>query len=349
MPPESMPEPRRIPGESDLTAQRIAPTTLARPIRESCDRSHRKAPTPHDPSVVMVVDDTPASVSFLFEVLDQAGYQVMLATGGADALNQLNERTPDLILLDAVMPGMDGFDVCRRLHEAKRTREIPVIFMTGLGDSQDVVRGFSEGAVDYVVKPVNPDELLIRIQSHLMQARRIQRVQDVLAADHEATIAVDNEGQVVWMMGQARHRLKHYHGEWKDNEEVPSLPAPLLAWVIDRLADETGEASPYAIAREGQTLRVRLQANTHIGGAVLYLSEQRDPPCAEGLARRWGLTERESEVLLWVARGKTNPEIGLILGISPRTVNKHLDHIFSKLGVETRTAAALTVLNPHTE
>lgn len=202
-------------------------------------------PSLREREVVLLIDDAPDTVRMIAEALDEAGYTVLVATDGATALKRLERITPDAVLLDACMPGMDGFETCRRLKQAPGMRTVPVIFMTGLAETERLVEGLSAGGIDYLVKPVVPDELVARLQAHLRVAR-----------DMNAAMRARGE-----------------------------------------------DAEPAA--------------------ALL-----RNP-----------LTQREMDVLEWVARGKTNRDVAEILGMSPRTVNKHLEHIYEKLGVETRTAA----------
>ncbi len=196
-------------------------------------------PTPDSEhsDTVLLVDDDPETLRWLGELLEQEGYTVQVARNGTEALSRLAYRVPDAVLLDAVMPGLSGFETCVLIKENPSWAHLPVIFMTGLGETDDIVHGFASGAVDYVVKPVRVEEVLARLGTHVRNAR-----------------------------------------------------------------------------------------------ALRPMSDQRIDSAA--------LTPRETEVLSWVAKGKTNRDIAEILGMSPRTVNKHLEHIFEKLGVETRAAAA---------
>src|SRR3954470_7678104 len=116
---------------------------------------------------ILIVDDTPANVQILAGLLKEKGYQLSVATNGQQALDVLGRVRPDLILLDVMMPIMDGFETCRRLKSADAWREIPVIFLTSKSDTTDIVTGFEIGAVDYVAKPFNAHELLARINTHL--------------------------------------------------------------------------------------------------------------------------------------------------------------------------------------
>ncbi|HWN69538.1 MAG TPA: hybrid sensor histidine kinase/response regulator [Haliangium sp.] len=117
--------------------------------------------------IVLLVDDTPANLGVLFEHLDEHGYRVLVAEDGEEAMDLAERVRPDVILLDVMMPGIDGFETCQRLKAVPETRDIPVIFMTALTDTRDKVRGFRAGAVDYVTKPVQHEEVLARVRTHV--------------------------------------------------------------------------------------------------------------------------------------------------------------------------------------
>lgn len=207
---------------------------------------------PCEPSVVLIVDDLPDNLALLSDALEQVGHMVLVALDGTTALERMNRLKPDIVLLDAMMPGIDGFETCRRIKANAEFEDVPVVFMTALTESEHVVEGFAAGGVDYVTKPIVPEQVLARVASHLRTARSLR---DARLAAHQPPV------------------------------------------------------------RDAGAVR-------------------------EALVRRYQLTAREVEVLEWVACGKTNRDIGEILGLSPRTVNKHLEHVYVKLGVETRTAAA---------
>lgn len=123
---------------------------------------------------ILIVDDTPANLSVLLRCLTDANYRVLVAEDGEEALEQVTLAPPDLILLDVMMPGLDGFETCRRLRATPTTRDIPVIFMTALTDTREKLQGFAAGAVDYITKPVQHEEALARMATHL-KLRRLQR------------------------------------------------------------------------------------------------------------------------------------------------------------------------------
>ncbi len=126
------------------------------------------------PETILIVDDTPANLGVLVETLGAAGYRLMVAEDGEEALAQTARTVPDLVLLDVMMPGIDGFETCRRLKADARTRDIPVLFMTALSETTDKVKAFAAGAVDYITKPIEHEEALARVRTHLT-LRQLQR------------------------------------------------------------------------------------------------------------------------------------------------------------------------------
>ena len=120
---------------------------------------------------ILTIDDTPANLSVLRLALETAGYNVLVAPDGALGLDIATRAVPDLILLDVMMPGLDGFETCRRLKTESATRDIPVLFLSARGEIEDIVQGFAAGGVDYVIKPFQQEEVLARVRTHLEKAR----------------------------------------------------------------------------------------------------------------------------------------------------------------------------------
>jgi formate hydrogenlyase transcriptional activator len=154
-------------------------------------------------SVILVADDTQANLSVLLELLGQSGFEVLIAEDGQSALERAAYARPDLILLDVLMPELDGFATCERLKADPATREIPVIFMTALADTIDKVRGFDAGAVDYVTKPFQPDELLARVRTHLTMRTLQMRLQEseerlsrIFESAMDAIVTIDGSGRI---------------------------------------------------------------------------------------------------------------------------------------------------------
>lgn len=143
-----------------------------------------------DKTTILIVDDNPTDLGVFFEYLEESGFEISVAQSGEGAMRQLAYFQPDLILLDVVMPGMNGFETCRTLKKNKSTRNIPVIFMTALSDSVDKIKGFLAGGADYITKPIHHEEVIVRISAHLT-IRRLQRQireQRELLKEKKATI-----------------------------------------------------------------------------------------------------------------------------------------------------------------
>ena len=131
-----------------------------------------------DESIILVVDDNPANLNVLFDIFGDMKYDVLFASDGESCLRLVEIEWPDLILLDVMMPGIDGFETCRRLKANERTRDIPVMFMTALAETVDKVKGLELGAVDYVTKPIQPEEVLARVKTHLTMRKMFTMLQD---------------------------------------------------------------------------------------------------------------------------------------------------------------------------
>jgi len=299
--------------------------------------------------IVLIVDDVPENLSLLHDALDEAGYTVLVATNGESALKRARQSHPDVILLDAVMPGMDGFEVARRLKADVQTQLIPIVFMTGLTETEHVVAAFAAGGADYVTKPISPQEVLARIAAHMQNARQMKQARTALDAFGQATVVIRaSDGKILWQTGLARVLIKRY---FSLTGEVPPQFAPLrlLDWIREaQQAMQENRDLPWVVSQGAGRLHATLHDPGTLGQEgegqdrewLLVLREENHGAALEVLMAAFRLTPREAEVLYWVAKGKTNRDIGDILEMSPRTVNKHLEHVFGKLGVETRTAAA---------
>ncbi len=292
--------------------------------------------------LILIVDDVPENLSVLHDALDESGFTVLVAINGESALARARQSLPDLILLDAMMPGMDGFEVARRLKADFSTRHIPIIFMTGLTETEHVVAAFAAGGTDYVTKPVRTGEVIARVHSHLASARQMKQARSALDAFGQATLVLHREsGRITWQTPLARRLLGEY---FADEPHADHAPPALHHWLGQALAatraDPPQAPLPLNIARDARRLIFSLHEETAEGEWLVVLREENDAAQIEALLAAFPLTRKEAEVLYWVCKGKTSPDIGDILGSSPRTVNKHLEHIYEKLGVENRTAAA---------
>jgi len=294
--------------------------------------------------VALVVDDSPETLRLLTDALDGAGMTVMVAMDGAAAMRIVDQITPDIVLLDAVMPGMDGFETCRRLKRDAGLSNVPVIFMTGLAETEHIVRGLEAGGVDYVTKPIVIEEMLARIRVHLANARMTRSAQTALDVSGRFLMAVSSQGRIMWATPQAQKLLSDNLPAGAGDELV--LPQPMLQWLEQARKTRTGTKTP-ALASFPNNEALRLQYMGKLGPNefLLRLAKDSGSSLPQEFSKELGLTSREGEVLSWLSKGKTNRDIAQILGLSPRTVDKHLEQIYSKLGVENRTAAAAIANN----
>jgi CheY-like chemotaxis protein/DNA-binding CsgD family transcriptional regulator len=347
-----------------LDAKDMPPNAQQQNLNRTLDRANS--------DVVLIVDDVPDNLSVLHDALDESGYTVLVATSGEAALQRARQALPDIVLLDAMMPGMDGFEVAKRLKANLDTAHIPIVFMTGLTETEYLVAALEAGGVDYVTKPIKPKEVMARMSVHLQGARRARQearqagqARNALDAFGYASITVrllgnssagvEGDGKLLWQTPLARDLLLRYFGT-----SAPVTPEPVLNWLRRHAADAPGfeqsqlEPPRFSIELGPRRLTFRLHQQTGDGQAsaeagsgdwLIVMREISDDAVVEAMTLSFKLTAREAEVLYWVVKGKINRDIGEILGASPATVKKHLERVYVKLGVETRTAAAGMAMN----
>ncbi|WMS41383.1 response regulator transcription factor [Acuticoccus sp. MNP-M23] len=290
-------------------------------------------------NLVLVVDDAPDTLAMLIDTLEEAGLTVLVARDGSTAISLARRVEPDAILLDALMPGLDGFETCRRLKSGPDATSAPVIFMTGLSGTEHIVAGLAAGGVDYITKPVKVDELIARVAVHVSNARVVREARSALDAVGQPLIAVSRTGVVTWTAANAADMAASVLGS--RGRDVVVTDASLIAFVEEVVHTAVSAATPWR-AGNGR-LTMTYIGRTASGDVLLRIApglvadEQR-------LSERFGLTQRESEVLNWIVKGKSNRDIAEILTLNPGTVNKHLEKILAKLGVENRTAAAVSAV-----
>ncbi len=173
---------------------------------------------------LLVIDDTPENVTVLLTVLTQAGFEVLVAQEGEEGIQTAEYAQPDMILLDIMMPFMNGFEVCQQLKQNLKTRNIPVIFMTALTETIDKVKGFNLGAADYITKPLQHEEVLARIKAHLTAHKMQQRL-------HERNLELDAFAHTV------AHDLKNPISAMTSLAEVLLLKAPEGTTVDARMVE----------------------------------------------------------------------------------------------------------------
>lgn len=197
----------------------------------------------------------------------------MVALDGASAMRIVEQITPDIVLLDAVMPGLDGFETCRRLKRDAGLANVPVIFMTGLAETEHIVRGLEAGGVDYVTKPIVIEEMLARIRVHLGNARLTQSARAALDVSGRFLFAVNRQSHILWATPQAQKLLADHHGAQTDDFILPPF---LLQWLEQ--AKSKGSAKSQAVSLpDNPQLRLYLIGETrphHPRGRGAGLAQQ---------------------------------------------------------------------------
>ena len=192
-------------------------------------------------ATILIVDDTPINLGVMVGHLEAQGYRVLVAQDGEEGLQRAELMRPDVILLDVMMPGPDGFEVCRRLKSRSSTREIPVIFMTSLTETRDKVAGFAAGAVDYVTKPLQPDEVMARIDTHLklrVAQTQLQAQNNMLAMYRE-----DLEEQVADRTAALHESNRRLQAEVAERERAEQQARRLNEELETRVAERTAQLS----------------------------------------------------------------------------------------------------------
>jgi CheY-like chemotaxis protein/DNA-binding CsgD family transcriptional regulator len=301
-------------------------------------------------NTVLVVDDVPTNVDVVLSYLTGAGFRVLYAGSGTRALKQLEQRVPDIILLDIKMPGMDGIETCRLIKQRPGWKKIPIIFITGADELSQKLAAFEAGAVDFVTKPILPEEVEARVRTHLrlreLQTELEQKNQTLseeieLRLDAEkqleakldqAFVIASNEGGILFATRQANILL---HAFFPDASGTV-LPEVIFCWLASG-----DQQKPLVIPSSTKgDLQIDHLASSDSRNLALLRLEQRNSSWGPQALRTLGLTPREAEVLYWITEGKTNPEISAILNTTLHTIKKHNNKLFAKLGVETRMAAA---------
>ncbi|NKJ01133.1 DNA-binding response regulator [Novosphingobium sp. SG707] len=286
---------------------------------------------------VLVVDDEPDSLRMLTAALEGAELSVLVATSGQAALDLLGHILPDLILMDAVMPGIDGFETTARIKARPELANVPVIFMTGLTESEHVVEAFEVGGTDYVRKPVNLMELIARVRVHMAQSRAMHASVASLDATGRLMMATDAQGRMLWCTPRAEQAIARLVPDWSREGGLP----PAVSVLVERLLQRGGKPGSAVKGEFGESsLELLVIAHYRENEVLIRLNEISHEQNVAKLRDSLDLTQREAEVLLWVGYGKASNDISDVLDISPRTVQKHLERIYVKLGVEKRSAAA---------
>lgn len=321
-------------------------------------------------SQILLVDDNHDDLNLLAMHLRRANYIVLEADTGENCLTLLSQLKPDLILLDVMMPGMDGYETCRRIKAIPSMAEIPVIFLTSLEQGEDKVQGFQVGGVDYIVKPPQMPELFARVENHLALRRNKAEVTELNAQLEELMqkrlVELHNESlwrrqyeqEVAKLLETVRHQgqqlgtLMQYcigsvDGEAPNlGDALIELPQSYLNLLREHLTLAHNHAGAIRDKTAGLLVTEHLAAATELldmlkeqmQQAVAKQRRKTDGQSPQTLGSLSKLSAREREILRMVADGQSNAEIAQMLSLAEPTVRVYRSRIMGKLQLDDATA-----------
>src|SRR5690606_15055655 len=246
-------------------------------------------------NVVLVVDDSLDSIHMLNDVLEDAKFTVLVALEGSQALTITRNIRPDIILLDAVMPHMDGFETCKRLKQNPQLADVPIIFMTGLSDTEHIVMGLGAGGVDYITKPIKADELIARMRVHLANARITQSARNALDSAGQFLLTLDKQGELLWATPQV-FELLNSAGATTETRLKESVSQQLRDW----LSHKPEPGRQLTLGGLAKPFNVEILSLMDGKEFLLRLNKSHEPAeDVQTLKQQFSVTGREADVLLW--------------------------------------------------
>lgn len=274
-----------------------------------------------DKAIIMTIDDNPESLKLLTNILVGQGFEVRQALNGRMALDAIKRQPPDLVILDIRMPEMDGLEVCKQLKNDVNTQTVPIIFISGLRDSDDKIKAFAAGGLDYITKPFQEAEVLARVKLHLTLSKMQHNLEKLV---QHRTIKLEEANIALKVL------LDHRQSEREKFEEnvithINSLVMPYLK----RLGESNLTHQQIALT---EVIESNLGEVTSQFSGKLY-------------AKAMGLTRREMEVAALIKSGKTNIEVADLLYISEHAVSFHRQNLRKKLGLLGQKVNLVAYLN----
>jgi DNA-binding NarL/FixJ family response regulator len=240
--------------------------------------------------------------------------------------------------MDIIMPGMDGVEACKKIKENTELTDIPIIFMTGLSDKEYVLLSLEAGGVDHINKPIQLDELHARIKVHLKNSKSTRSAHKALNQIGQLAFTCDANANIIWSTQSAQEVLISSGVNSEENKRLMSKQ--IRQWI----SSNPEKHNSLHLKDFDKPIQMCFLGRPAPGEYLLRLTNDDEISTRQLFCERFSVTERESEVLFWLVRGKTNKEISQILSMSPRTVNKHLEPIYRKLSVENRSSATAVCL-----
>ena len=319
------------------------------------NRMHQPMPNRSRAHSILIVDDDPNNLKVALGHLDAYGYEVLIARDGERGIERARAALPQLILLDVVMPGIDGYEVCRRLKSHPATSDIPVLFMTGQTSMAEKLEGFDVGAVDYITKPVAERELLARVRTHIQLYTLRARLEEQAALLEQAVSwerAQRETDRQDLVRSRATIRAQGEQLEALANRWMQASPdgsaRPLSAFesVVQAHARQArsllepaaGERMSEAAAAACQHLDIIVKLYDHRSLHDQAGAGRGAPEVPAGPNPFTKLSPREREIVEMLLRGCSNKEIAIDLSLSQTTVSSHRGRIMNKLEVDSLPA-----------
>ena len=325
-------------------------------------------PAEHKGPTILIVDDTSIDLQVLTMILGKDGYQIAAAVEGKQALDIIGKISPDLILLDIMMPGMDGFEVCKILKASPDKRDIPIIFLTVKDEMADILSGYEAGAVDYVIKPFNSAELLARVRTHVELKKKRDNEKDLIS---RLTIALAEQKRVEDALQRAHDNLERLVEERtaelvkKNRQLVEEIGERRRAEdeldIKSRNLEESNTALKVLLTqreKDKEDLEERVLSNIknlimpnieklkrihEITGNLAYLkileSNLKDitSSFSNKISSKYlNLTAKEIQIANFVKEGRSSKDIAELMNVSERTIDFHRKNIRIKLGINNK-------------
>lgn len=298
---------------------------------------------------ILVIDDTPENLSVLLQILASRGYQVRPALSGEIALKAVQEEKPDLILLDIMMPGMDGFEVCAKLKSNDLTKDIPIIFISALGETENKIKAFETGGVDYISKPFNAAEVLARIETHLairnMELQLLEEIEERKRVQQKLQRAHDELDQ----------RVADRTAELKRKTEKLQETNVALNLLLEKRDEDKKELGEKVLYNVGKLVMPYIEklSETSIDASqdfLLKIIQANLNEITSSFAHNHknflaNLTPTQIQIANLIKQGKTTKEIASVLNLSSSTIACHRQEIRRRLSLTNKKInlqAALT-------
>jgi DNA-binding NarL/FixJ family response regulator len=295
-------------------------------------------------ATVLVAEACRESALLLATAIEEgSNLSVVIATDLAGLISQGSSARPQVVLLGSDLSGLSAIETIRAIKKSRGLINAKIVVMSATIGTAHLEAVLDSGAADYVPKPVNVREIIARVQVQQRAAQQTQHSTHALDAFGFASMTVDaRSGHLVWQTALSRDIFQRFF----ETPPTEFVPVNILEWLQIEIARPNPRDYQRLVLTNGQQrLTLSIHGQLEDGEWLVVQRETSDRTVIELIGRIFQLTARESEVLYWVVRGKINRDIGDIVGASPATVKKHLERVFEKLCVETRTAAAAMALS----